>query len=90
VSLNLRPVPTEATGEDSTAQADLRGVAIHWQVTDDKAWCVQRIAFHAVSASGSNDQPTDADEQLRYVLAANAIAVRYLTDLPTSPSKAVA
>lgn len=33
-------------------------------------WLVQRIAFHAVSASGESVPPRDADELLRYVRAA--------------------
>lgn len=38
------------------------------------SWQTQRVAFHAVSASGEDDPPRDAAQQERYVRAAYALA----------------
>lgn len=70
IAIHWRPRPTEGDAEPATTPtiAPLRGTT---------AWGVQRVGFHALSPTGSDDPPATAEARTRLVRLAYAFAASY-------------
>jgi len=71
--LTLKPIDVDNPPEGLVLDVSLRGIAIYWLASSEPAanrWQVQRVGFHAVSPTGEDISPRDADEQVRFVCAA--------------------
>ncbi len=74
--LTLKPIDVDNPPEGLVLDVDLRGIAIYWLVSSELTahrWQVQRVGFHAVSSTGEDVSPRDADEQVRFVRTAYAL-----------------